>query len=65
MEGSWIGEMVVSSNGIPSTITPSREASDFDETAVETLAKWRYEPIVVNGHRIKWRSKITLNFRLR
>lgn len=41
-----------------------RSSPLFDESALETVKRWRYKPLVLEGKPIAWRSKINLRFEL-
>lgn len=41
-----------------------RSSPLFDESALETVRKWRYKPLVLEGKPIAWRTKINLRFEL-
>ena len=60
-----IVEIIVDVTGNVSSAKIVKSQPPFDDPALNTVKKWRYQPVIVNGQPIVWKSKVSLRFQLR
>ena len=65
LTGTVIIEIIVSVTGEVTSAKIVKSQPPFDDPALKTVKKWRYQPVIVNGRPIVWKSKINLRFQLR
>lgn len=65
LTGTVIVEIIVGADGHVQSARLVRSQSVFDAVALETVRKWRYQPVVVAGRPIVWKSQVSLRFQLR
>lgn len=58
-------QIVVDESGRVKEATIVKGHSMFDEPALQTVKRWSYEPILIDGEPIVWKSKVNLLFQLR
>ena len=60
-------EMIIVVNATGHVVSAAAVAGDevFVASALDSVRKWRYQPVLVNGEPIAWRSKIKLTFKLK
>lgn len=57
-------EIVVDTSGKVASVRPVAGEPPFLEPAIATVERWRYQPLIVNGQPIIWKSTVNLKFRL-
>lgn len=63
--GLVVVEIIVGTDGRVQSARLVTSRPLFDAAALATVRKWRYQPIVVGGHPIVWKSNVSLRFQLR
>lgn len=64
LAGTVILEIVVDGSGQVASVRPIAGEAPFLEPAIATVERWRYEPVLVDGVAIVWKSRVNLKFRL-
>jgi TonB family protein len=64
IQGVVILEIVVGTDGSVTDARVLRSIPQLDEAAIETVRKWRYEPVLLNGKPVPIILTVTVNFTL-
>ncbi len=65
LAGVVVVEIVVGVDGRVQSARLVKSQPVFDAVALDTVRKWRYQPVVVAGRPIVWKSQVNLRFQLR
>ena len=65
LTGTVLVEIIVGADGRVQSARLVKSQSVFDAVALETVRTWRYQPVVVAGRPIVWKSQVSLRFQLR
>jgi len=64
IQGSVKLEMVIGTDGVPTTISIISGHPHLQSHAIEYAKKWRFKPALVDGHPVPARFQLNLNFKL-
>lgn len=64
LTGSVGLEIIVDVDGTVKEAKITKSQPPFDEPALATIRKWRYQPVIMNGRPIMFKMKFTLRFTL-
>ena len=64
IQGAVVLEIVVDKLGRVATVRVIKSDPAFDQAAVDAVRQWRYQPVIINGLPIVWKSTITIRFSL-
>jgi protein TonB len=64
VEGVVVLETVIDREGRVEDVRVLRSISLLDKAAVEAVKQWRYAPLLVNGHAVRFILTVTVTFAL-
>ena len=65
VQGTVVLSVLISEDGMVKTVSVVRSLrSDLDQSAMDTIRSWRFQPAMKNGAPIEWRGTIETTFRL-
>jgi len=64
IQGTVVLEMVVSTDGVPTTISVISGHPHLQSHAIEFAKKYRFKPALIDGHPVSARFRLSLNFNL-